>query len=86
MSGKSNIRNNKPQQDVGFGLGLQVIVQKNDIERAIKQLKKLITQEGMPRDIKRHEFYEKPSVRRRRRRAEAVSRWRKKEKMLLDRF
>lgn len=87
MSAKPNSRYNKPQDVINFGkTGLTVLVQKNDIERAIRNLKKLVTQEGVLRDIKRHEFYEKPSVRRRRRRAEAVSRWRKKERMLLDRF
>lgn len=87
MSPKPNSRYSKSPDDINFGKsGLTVLVQKNDIERAIKQLKKLVTEEGVLRDIKRHEFYEKPSVRRRRRRAEAVSRWRKKERMLLDRF
>jgi len=64
--------------------GLAVQVKRNDVDKAIRILKKKVAQEGVLKDLKRHEFYEKPSVRRRRQRAEAVSRWRKKERQMRD--
>lgn len=66
------------------GRGICVIVRNNDVEKAIRILKKKINQEGILKDLRKHEYYEKPSVKRRRRKAEAVNRWRKTERMLRD--
>jgi len=65
--------------------GLSVVVRNNDIESAIRALKKRITQEGLLRDMKRIEAFETGTEARRRRAAEARKRWMKK-KALLDRF
>ncbi len=65
--------------------GLTVIVRNNDIDGAIKALKKRLTQEGVLRDIKRKEAFETGTEARRRREAEARKRWLKK-KALLDKF
>jgi len=64
--------------------GLCVEVRRNDVEKAIRILKKKIANEGILRDLKRKEYYEKPSAKRRRQRAEAVSRWRKKERQMKE--
>lgn len=64
--------------------GLYVEVRRNDVEKAMRLLKKKMANEGILRDLKRKEYYEKPSERRRRRHAEAVSRWRKKERQLRE--
>jgi small subunit ribosomal protein S21 len=65
--------------------GVSVVVRNNDIDGAIRVLKKKMTQEGVLRDLKRIEAYEPGTARRRRKAAEARKRWLKK-KALLDKF
>lgn len=54
--------------------GISVVVRNNDIDKAIKIFKKKVLQEGLLKELKAREAYEKPSVKRRRERAEAVRR------------
>jgi small subunit ribosomal protein S21 len=61
---------------------MQVIVHDNQIERAIRDLKKKLTQEGFFADMKERLFYDKPSVRRKKKRAKAEKRRRKVLKSL----
>lgn len=56
---------------------LSVEVRENNVEQAIRALKKKAQRAGLFRDMKMRTFYEKPSQRRVRRRAEAVRRSRK---------
>ena len=44
---------------------------RGDIEYAIRQLKKKLQMDGIKRELKRREYYEKPSVKKRRKQAEA---------------
>ena len=50
---------------------------RGDIEYAIRQLKKKLQMDGIKRELKRREYYEKPSVKRRRKQAEAKRKLRK---------
>ncbi len=50
---------------------------RGDIEKAIKLLKKKMQLEGVQRELKNRRFYEKPSVKRKRKRLEANRRRRK---------
>jgi len=50
---------------------------RGDIEYAIRQLKKKLQMDGVKKELKRREFYEKPSIRRRRKQAEAKRKLRK---------
>ena len=54
-----------------------VYVRDNDVNAAIRVLKKKMQREGTFREMKRRRSYEKPSERRVRERAEAVRRYRK---------
>jgi small subunit ribosomal protein S21 len=54
--------------------GLSVEVRGNNIEGAIRLLGKKVKNEGLIREIRQRQYYEKPSTIRRRERAEAVSR------------
>ncbi len=54
-----------------------VDVKNNDIEKAIRTLKKKMQREGIFREIKLRRHYEKPSERRVREQAESVRRQRK---------
>ena len=57
---------------------MEVDVYDDNVNKAIKVMKRKLQQDGFFRDIKRRRFYEKPSVRRRRKEAEAERRLRKK--------
>jgi small subunit ribosomal protein S21 len=58
-------------------LALQIIVRDNNIDQALKALKKKMQREGIFREMKLRGAYEKPSEKRARERAEAVRRYRK---------
>jgi small subunit ribosomal protein S21 len=53
------------------------MVRDNNIDQALRVLKKKLQREGIFRQMKRKRFYEKPSERRTREQAEAVRRLRK---------
>jgi small subunit ribosomal protein S21 len=56
---------------------LQVIVHGNDVEGALRHLKRKLQQEGLFRELKKRKFYEKPSVKKKRKQLEAQRRKRK---------
>lgn len=57
---------------------MSIIVEvKGDIEKAIKVLKKRMQLEGVQKELKHRRFYEKPSVKKKRKRLEAARRRRK---------
>jgi len=56
---------------------LQVLVRDNNVEQAMKALKRKLQREGVFREMKLRKAYEKPSERRVREMAEAVRRARK---------
>ncbi len=56
---------------------MKVIVRNNQIEKAIKDLKRKLIQEGFFAEIKDRRFYDKPSVKRKKKRAKAQKRRRK---------
>lgn len=64
--------------------GLSVEVINNDIERALKRLKKKMQNEGVMQDLRRHESYLKPGERRRRKKAQARQRALKRERQQPD--
>ena len=56
---------------------MQVIVRDNNVEQALRALKRKMQREGIFREIKRRRAYEKPSEKRVRERAEAIRRAKK---------
>jgi small subunit ribosomal protein S21 len=56
---------------------LQVIVRDNNVDQALRVLKKKLQREGVFREMKARRSYEKPSEKRAREKAEAVRRARK---------
>lgn len=56
---------------------VQVIVRDNNVDQALRVLKKKMQREGMFREMKLRRNYEKPSERKAREKAEAVRRFRK---------
>ncbi len=64
---------------------MQVIVRDNNVDQALKVLKKKLQREGLFREMKLRDHYEKPSERRVRERAEAIRRARKLARKKLQR-
>jgi small subunit ribosomal protein S21 len=56
---------------------LQVLVRDNNVDQALRALKKKMQREGVFREMKLRKHYEKPSVRKAREKAEAIRRARK---------
>ena len=56
---------------------MQVIVRDNNVDQALKALKKKMQREGIFREMKLRDHHEKPSERKARQRAEALRRARK---------
>ncbi len=69
----------------GEGGQVQVLVRDNNVDQALKALKKKMQREGVFREMKLRRHYEKPSERRAREAAEAVRRARKMERKRLER-
>ncbi len=57
---------------------MKVIVHDNQIEKAIKDLKRKLTKEGFFSEIKERRFYDKPSVQKKKKQAKAAKRRRKR--------
>ena len=68
-----------------LGQCLQVLVRDNNMDQALKVLKKRLQREGVFREMKLRSYYEKPSEKRARERAAAVRRARKLERKRLER-
>jgi small subunit ribosomal protein S21 len=64
---------------------LQVVVRDNNVDQALKVLKKKMQREGIFRELKMKDAYEKPSIKKAREQAEAVSRARKLARKKLQR-
>lgn len=64
---------------------MHVTVRDNNIDQALKVLKKKLQREGVFREMKLRRAFEKPSERRARQKAEAIRRGRKLERKRLER-
>jgi small subunit ribosomal protein S21 len=56
---------------------LQVLVRDNDVDKALRILKRKMQREGVFREMKRRRAYEKPSERKTREKSDAIRRQRK---------
>ncbi len=62
-----------------------VNVRDNNVDQALRALKKKMQREGLFREMKLRKSYEKPSERKAREKSEAVRRWRKLERKKRER-
>jgi len=77
-----------PEIQSGFnqrGCRVQVLVRDNNVDQALKALKKKMQREGIFREMKLRGHYEKPSEKKAREKAEAVRRARKLARKKLQR-
>lgn len=56
---------------------MQVVVRDNNVDQALRALKKKLQREGVFREMKLRNYYEKPSEKKARQKAEAIRRARK---------
>lgn len=64
---------------------MQVVVRDNNVDQALRALKKKLQREGVYREMKLRRFYEKPSEKKAREQAAAVRRARKLERKRAER-
>jgi ribosomal protein S21 len=70
-------RNRRVNNEQRNGILVQVLVRDNNVDQALRALKKKMQREGIFREMKMRDYYEKPSQKRAREKAEAVRRVRK---------
>lgn len=58
--------------------GRSVLVQDNNVERALRKFKKKIQSSGIINDLRAKEFFEKPTTKRKRKKSAAKNRWEKR--------
>jgi len=58
--------------------GMVVKVHNNDVNRALRRLKKMVNNEGILKELRERQHYEKPSLKRKKAKAAARKRWIKK--------
>ena len=71
------MRNGPRVQPNGERAIVQIVVRDNNVEQALRALKKKMQREGTFREMKRRNHYEKPSEKKARQKAEAIRRARK---------
>ena len=64
---------------------MQVVVRDNNVDQALRALKKKMQREGIFREMKLRNYYEKPSEKRAREKAEPIRRARKLARKKLQR-
>ncbi len=64
---------------------MEVIVRDNNVDQALRVLKKKMQREGVYREMKLRRHFEKPSIRAAREKAEAIRRFRKLMRKRMDR-
>jgi small subunit ribosomal protein S21 len=61
-----------------------VEVHNNDVNKALRKLKKVVQAEGIFQTLRERERFEKPSMKRKKQKARAVKRWQKKMRELRE--
>lgn len=64
---------------------MQILVRDNNVDQALRTLKKKLQREGIYREMRLRKHYEKPSEKRARQRAAAINRARKADKKRVER-
>ena len=62
-------------------MGITIEVRNNNIEKAIRVLKKKLTKDGQMKALKRRQYYQKPSAIKREKKKENIRRYKKEQKI-----
>ena len=65
---------------------MQVVVKNGNVERAMRTLKKKLQKEGLLKELKQKQYFEKPSAKRKRKKAEGVKRYQRNLKKKQERI
>ena len=65
---------------------MTIIVRNNNVDQAMRVLKKKLQKHGILKEIKSRQYFEKPSAKRARKKAEGIKRYKRAEKKRLERF
>ena len=65
---------------------MQVAVKNGNVERAMRTLKKKLQKEGLLKELKQKQYFEKPSAKRKRKKAEGVKRYQRNLKKKQERL
>ena len=63
-------------------MGILVTVRNGNLEQAMRVLKKKVANEGLVKELRQRQYYEKPSDKRIRKKKENTRAWMKKQKKL----
>lgn len=66
-------------------MAIEIRVFNNNVEKAIRVLKKKMLKEGVIKELKQRRYYEKPSEMKLRKQKENIRRWRKAQKRRMER-
>tara|TARA_B100001079_G_C15987799_1_gene330389 strand:+ start:256 stop:459 length:204 start_codon:yes stop_codon:yes gene_type:complete len=64
---------------------MEVIVRDNNVQKALRVLKKKLQKDGLFRELRMRKFFEKPSARRARKKKEGIRRVAKEKRLKLKR-
>ena len=64
-------------------MGITIEVRNNNIEKALRVLKKKSQKSGILKELKARQYYEKPSEKKRRKKKEGIANYKKKQAKLL---
>ena len=62
-------------------MGITIEVRNNNVEKAIRVLKKKLTKDGRMKELKRRQYYQKPSAIKREKKKENIRRYKKEQKI-----
>ena len=64
-------------------MGLKIEVRNGNVEQAMRVMKRKLMKEGVMKELRARESYEKPSERKRRKKKEQIANYKKKMKKLM---
>ena len=63
-----------------------VVVKNGNVDRAMRTLKKKLQKEGLLRELKQRQYFEKPSAKRARKKAEGIKRYQRNLRKKMERL
>jgi len=61
-----------------------ILVKNGNVDRAMRTLKKKLQKEGLLKELKQRQFFEKPSAKRARKKAEGIKRYQRNERKKIE--
>ena len=65
---------------------MQVVVKNDNVERAMRTLKKKLQKEGVLKELKQRQYFEKPSAKKARKKAEGIKRYQRNLRKKMERL